>query len=382
VKNTSSPLSFFMSDWGFGNYGYRPLHSLSLWIGYRLFGVSSGPNQWINLVLHITVVLLLYALIVRLQRDRALAFGFSALSLISLYTFSPPTWISDRPTLFVAFFLLITLNYFARLEEKRHPNFLLLVCLSILALMSKESGLVVPLISIGFLTARRKLWKDQVRAAISLFLVILAYALLRFILFGSSAGAYEEAGYLFGIRYYETSASLTGVERLAAFLDNAVKNVLAIFLPVFNGQGKFSLIGTLSNSIVLTGATMTLFVASIPKKFSAFQKIALLIIILNALLHMPVFRYRTLYLAEIGLSIILATSPAFGENQPLRRAVAFAALVILLIWSIHIIGEDLTYIYLARMDAIREPGFEQRILAASSRIDPGIVNQIIAKYRH
>jgi len=107
VKNTNNPLRFFIQDWGFGNYGYRPLHSLSLWLGNRVFGVASGPNQLINIVFHITVILLLFRLINHLQSDRSIAFIFSCLSLVSYYTLSPATWVSDRPTLFVAFFLLI-----------------------------------------------------------------------------------------------------------------------------------------------------------------------------------------------------------------------------------------------------------------------------------
>jgi 4-amino-4-deoxy-L-arabinose transferase-like glycosyltransferase len=82
VKNTGNPFSFFTSDWGFGNYGYRPLHSLSLWISYRIFGVSSGPRQLINVLMHITVILLLYALLVHLLTPKhwAVAFVLSCLA--------------------------------------------------------------------------------------------------------------------------------------------------------------------------------------------------------------------------------------------------------------------------------------------------------------
>ena len=65
VKRTTNPFSFFFQDWGFGNYGYRPLHAFSLWVGYQIFGVSSGPNQLINLILHIAVILLLYRFIIK-----------------------------------------------------------------------------------------------------------------------------------------------------------------------------------------------------------------------------------------------------------------------------------------------------------------------------
>ncbi|MDP2966764.1 MAG: hypothetical protein Q8N39_12135 [Pelolinea sp.] len=47
-----------------------------------------------------------------------------------------------------------------------------------------------------------------------------------------------------------------------------------------------------------------------------------------------------------------------------------------------IIGENLTYQYLARLDLLRGPSFENEILASSSRIDADIVRRIITKYRH
>jgi hypothetical protein len=46
------------------------------------------------------------------------------------------------------------------------------------------------------------------------------------------------------------------------------------------------------------------------------------------------------------------------------------------------IGENLDLEMFDRMAQIREPNFEQDILATSNRIDPDIVKQIIQKYRH
>jgi 4-amino-4-deoxy-L-arabinose transferase-like glycosyltransferase len=168
VKNTSNPFTLFIGDWGFGNYGYRPLHSLSLWAGYQLFGVSSGPNQLLNLVLHITVIVLLYTLLLKLHKNHGLAFIFSALSLVSLYTFSPPTWISDRPTLFVGLFLMLMLNYLFSLGEDKQPNISVLAAISFLALMSKESGLVVPLTAGVFLLFRKNGFKQEKSALITI----------------------------------------------------------------------------------------------------------------------------------------------------------------------------------------------------------------------
>ena len=58
VSQTRDPLSYFATDWGMQNTywltdgridtkrrTYRPLHSISIWLGYRMFGVRAYPNQ-------------------------------------------------------------------------------------------------------------------------------------------------------------------------------------------------------------------------------------------------------------------------------------------------------------------------------------------------
>ena len=228
AKAVSNPLNFFVGDWGFGNYGYRPLHSLSLWLSYRVFGVSSGPAQLLNLCLHIAVVLLLYALLVKLlsSRNWVLAFVLSCTALVSLYTVSGPTWVSDRPTLFVTFFLLILLNYLVRLPEGKLPNAWVLLLLSLLALMSKESGLILPLIALYFLVIELRTRLTH-PAVWSLVILLAAYGLLRFVIFGSNAATYTEAGYLFGRTYYENLGARCRADmRIAAYIENVVKEYL------------------------------------------------------------------------------------------------------------------------------------------------------------
>jgi hypothetical protein len=382
AKNVSNPLAFFIQDWGFGNYGYRPLHSISLWLGYRIFGVSTGPNQAINLALHILVILMLYALVIRLQPNRLLGFLFTLLGLVSLYTVSPATWVSDRPTLFVAFFLLVSLNYLVRLEKNDKPNPLLLAGISILALMSKESGLIVSLVTIAVIYFQFEKSSQNKRTMAGMLFILLAYMLFRFLIFGSRAGTYDESGYLFGLRYYQSSSVLTGTEAIIAKIENVIKNSLAIFLPLFDGQGKLSMIGTLSNSVILIVTTLILSILAFSRKLTLFQKIGLIIILLNAIIHFQVFRYRTLYLGQVGFVIFLAASPLFSESRSVRSAVAAMAAALLLFWSMNIIGENLTYQYLNRLDLLRTPTFEKDILASSSRIDPQIISQIISKYLH
>src|SRR5262249_11601050 len=53
VSHTSSPLAYFLGDWGLGNAAYRPLHSTLIWLSFRTFGVNTLPDQALNIVLHV-----------------------------------------------------------------------------------------------------------------------------------------------------------------------------------------------------------------------------------------------------------------------------------------------------------------------------------------
>jgi hypothetical protein len=382
AKNTINPLKFFFSDWGFGNFGYRPLHSISLWIGLKLFGVSSGPNQLINIFLHIAVMVLLFLLLKQLSGNGLVAFLSTSLVLVSLYTFSPATWISDRPTLFVALFLVIALYYVLVVCKDRSPNPWILLSISLLALISKESGLIVPLTSacILFFNIRNESRKNNL--VIYMVILILVYIAFRFMIFSGSAGRYEESGYLFGTRYYESSVNLSGGEIYLSKAENIFKNFMAVFLPLFDGQGKISKIGTMSNSLVLVVSTVMITIISINRKLTFHQKIGIFIIAVNALIHFHVFRYRTLYLGQIGFALFVASSPSFVLTERVRTFLVSIFLAILVGWNMDMIGETLTYQYLSRIDYIRTETFRKDILATSSSIDEEIVDQIILKYRH
>lgn len=384
VKNVNNPLSFFLGDWGFGNYGYRPLHSLSLWLSYQVFGVSSGPGQLLNILMHILVILLLYALLSSLLSHKhwSVAFLLSCVGLISLYTVSPPTWVSDRPSLFVSIFLLAQLNYLARLRDDEEPKVWLLCLLSMLAVMSKESGLIVPLIGLYYLLFENRAKAGRKGAMTALLLVLLVYGIFRFLIFGANAATYTESGYLLGKNYYENLGVLNGFDRLGAYLENIVKNILAVFLPVFDGQGKFSLIGTKLNSLIVIGCTLLLFMFSIGKKITKFQKISLVIILLNGLVHVQLFRYRTLYIAELAFLVFIASSDALQGEGSSRRAVIFLLAALSVTWNMHMIGENLDFELTSRVAQISQASFKEDILAASNRIDAGIVQEIINKYRH
>jgi hypothetical protein len=383
VKHTSNPLVYLVGDWGFGNNAYRPMHSLSLWLGYQLFGVSSGPNQLINIMLHISVILLLYSLLRRLSVGWVTAFFISALSLFSMYTTSPATWVSDRPTLFVAMFLMILLNYLAALKDGETPNMMVVGGLSVLGLMSKESGLIIPCVTLGYLVFLvSKGDKKRIMMIGSVLAIPAAYTMFRLLAFGSRAAYYDESGYLFGSRYYENLQALSGQEKIIAVIENVIKNFLAIFLPVFDSLGKITRLGTLSNTVITLGSTVLLTILALRKEPTRFQMMALLIMLLNSAIHYQVFRYRALYLSQIAFSIFLAISISQFDRSSLKKALALAISILFIFWNMWVIGENLTFSFIAKQKEINRDDFVSSMMATSQRMDQGILEEVVRKYRH
>ena len=139
---------------------YRPLLQASLWFVYQAFGVWALPNQFINLLLHLINVCLLYRIVRRAQSDKTVAWLFAAVFMVSNYTFMAATWVSDRPMALTGLFLLLLIDH---LFQHRHTSghtsehasgssvrVSAIAAFSVLALMSKESGLVVPTVGLLF----------------------------------------------------------------------------------------------------------------------------------------------------------------------------------------------------------------------------------------
>jgi hypothetical protein len=132
----------------------------------------------------------------------------------------------------------------------------------------------------------------------------------------------------------------------------------------------------------VVGCTVLLWALAAGKRLTRFQKIGLVIILANGLIHFQLFRYRTLYLAMLGFLIFVAASDDLKDKQTARMALVFLVAVVFFAWNMQMIGENLDFELISRITKIRTATFEQDILATSNRIDAGIVKEIIAKYRH
>jgi len=382
VANTPTPIKFFFGDWGLGNY-YRPLHSLTLWFSYQFFGVSAGYNQLLNLILHFAIVCLLFRLIRSVQPDITISFLITSLSLVSIYTMSPATWVSDRPTLFVALFFLLLLNHLYKNGQPNVGRISYIVILSILALMSKESGLIVPFFILYYGFCMKQPAKYRTKIIIVSLIIIVAYSIFRLATFGPSAFSYSESGYIMGVTHYDNLFQLSKYLQYYARFENMIKNLIAPFFPIFNWEGGILSIRALIRWSPFWSLTLLLVALTTRKlsKLSSLQKAALAIIVLNSVIHNSIYRYRSQYLSQFAICIFVVSSPLLLNSTITRKFVVKILAIALLLFNIIGVSRSLNSTLLFRYEMLNKYDLFPIIQACSPRIDNRIVMQVLQKYK-
>jgi hypothetical protein len=146
---------------------YRPL-STSLYFAamLKLFGLSPLPYHMINLILFCANVLAVYCVGAIIFRDRAKGFVTALFYLTRGIHFETVSWVSGiQDSLMTLFTALSMIAYFACSQRAGRHLFLSMVFF-LLALLSKETALVFPLILVAYeviLSSRSHQWQDCVQ---------------------------------------------------------------------------------------------------------------------------------------------------------------------------------------------------------------------------
>lgn len=124
-----------------------PVTWLSHMLDVELFGVEAGAHHRVNVVLHAANAVLLFVLFVGMTGDRgpaaflALAFAIHPLHVESV------AWIADRKDLLSALFCFLAMLAYRRYAEKPGAGwYLAVVAWFCLALMSKQTAVVLPFV--------------------------------------------------------------------------------------------------------------------------------------------------------------------------------------------------------------------------------------------
>jgi protein O-mannosyl-transferase len=148
---------------------YWPLTNSTFWIEWRLWGLQPTGYHATNLLLHIATSLMIWAILRKMSVPgayfAALIFAVHPVNVESI------AWISQRKNLLALFFFLSSIQCYLNAEiqsskqnTQAHFRFGLWYCISlaafILALLSKGSVVVLPVIWLGIIWWRRKvtLW--------------------------------------------------------------------------------------------------------------------------------------------------------------------------------------------------------------------------------
>ena len=140
---------------GTGNY-YRPLFELWLLLQYSLFGLHPWAYHLASVLLHIAVVALAYALFKGLTGDRLTAAMGAIIFAVHPTHIETVAWISGVTDLLCAFFVLASFVAYLRSREDRTSSAprvwwqVASLALFAMAMMSKETALVMPVLLVAY----------------------------------------------------------------------------------------------------------------------------------------------------------------------------------------------------------------------------------------
>jgi tetratricopeptide (TPR) repeat protein len=180
---------------GATNY-YRPISIFGFLLCYQLFGLLPYGFHLANLVLHAIIVCVLFGLSKKLFQDERLAFIAAAIFALHPIHTESVAWVSGITDLDLAVFYLATFWFFlagARPQGGRSEGMQLGMVVSfVLALLSKEQAVTLPLLAMTFEHFYRDdrattTWRQKVSRYGSLWLLVPVYVLFRIRFFGAFA---------------------------------------------------------------------------------------------------------------------------------------------------------------------------------------------------
>lgn len=147
---------------------YYPVSNSSLWLEWRLWGLNPTGYRLTNLLLHVFTAGLLWALLRRLRLPGA--FLAAVLFAVHPVNVESVAWVAQRKEMLAAVFFLASLLSFLEAEigaERASPRwYAAALAAFVLAILSKSSVAILPLVLLGMMAWLRPLERrDLVRVA-------------------------------------------------------------------------------------------------------------------------------------------------------------------------------------------------------------------------
>lgn len=144
-----SGLSISNIRWAFSTLEmghWHPLAWISHMLAYQLFGLNPAGHHYLNVLLHVANVLLLFLLLKKATGSTWRSFMVAALFAVHPLNVESVAWVSERKGLLSAFFCFVMLaayGWYAKATSWR--RYLVVAFVFILALMSKAMAVTMPL---------------------------------------------------------------------------------------------------------------------------------------------------------------------------------------------------------------------------------------------
>jgi tetratricopeptide (TPR) repeat protein len=349
----------FIGAQGVTNY-YRPMMTLGYLVCYRLFGPVAYGFHLANVVLHATVVCMLFAVTLRMFRSRGVACVAAGLFALHPIHTEPVAWIAAVTDLELTFFYLLTFWFFVasvRPDGRRsRPAEVAMIASFVLALLSKEQALTFPLLATVYSNCRftiadcrlaRKEGHPALQSAIrptfwlrptaALWLLAAAYLLFRVRFLGALAPVIQ----IPSLTWYQavlSALALTGQYLLKLLWPFHLcafyvfhKSVSALDFRVIGGAGGLVLVGALFLALWRRGVDSHARLAS----FGFIWTLVTLAPVLNARwMSANAFAERYLYLPSagfcwvVGWGFVKLWAIAARENRLWRKGLVSASALV------------------------------------------------------
>jgi protein O-mannosyl-transferase len=136
--------------WAFSSFeehNWHPLTWLTHMLDVQWFGLDAGRHHQVNLFFHILNTLILFIVLRRMTGGLWKSAFVAALFALHPLHVESVAWIAERKDLLSAFFFLLALLAYERYTSKKGPwNYLLVVMLFVLGLLSKPMVVTLPFV--------------------------------------------------------------------------------------------------------------------------------------------------------------------------------------------------------------------------------------------